>query len=220
MSGKLEKIYNAFFPTLQSKRVKPWIKDNGDRVLRLNYDDLDSDSIVFDLGGYEGQWASDIYSIYNCNIYVFEPYEVFATNIMDRFKRNNKIHVFNFGLGSSNKMESLTVLDDSSSMFKVSNDKGKSVSIEIREVIDFFKLNDIKGIDLIKINIEGSEYDLLERLIVANFVKNIKNIQVQFHDFVHNSRSRMVAIQEELKKTHEITYQYEYVWENWKLKSH
>src|SRR5258708_7901812 len=78
----------------QSKRVKPWFKNNGDETLRLNYPELNEGSIVFDLGGYKGQWASDIYARYNCAVYIFEPYSIYANNIRDRFAKNNKIHLF------------------------------------------------------------------------------------------------------------------------------
>ena len=46
-----------------------------------------------------------------------------------------------------------------------------------------------------------------------------KNIQVQFHDFIiQNAEERMINIQRKLELTHELTYQYVFVWENWKLK--
>ena len=72
------------------------------------------------------------------------------------------------------------------------------------------------SIDLMKINIEGAEYDLLEHLIENKFVENIKDIQVQFHDFVPNAEARMKNIQAGLSKTHYLTYQYPFVWENWR----
>lgn len=214
----INRIYYTIFPTVQARRINPWVENNGDKTLRLDYDELGQDSVVFDLGGYEGQWASDIYSMYNCDLYIFEPYKVFADRITNRFKRNNKIKVFDFGLGSEDKEEKFSILKDSSSTFKVKGDSKNIITIPIHNVINFFKSNDIAHIDLIKINIEGGEYELLETLIHADFVKKIRNIQVQFHDFVPNSDIRMKSIQHELAKTHEITYQYEYVWENWKLK--
>ena len=71
-----------------------------------------------------------------------------------------------------------------------------------------------------KINIEGAEYDLVEHLIDTKLVEIIRNIQVQFHDFVPNAESRMRKIQEKLRITHSISYQYRFVWENWALKKH
>ena len=68
-----------------------------------------------------------------------------------------------------------------------------------------------------KINIEGAEYELLTRLIEVGLVKNIKNIQIQFHNFSCDSRVHMEEIQRVLGQTHRLTYQYEFVWENWEL---
>ena len=76
----------------------------------------------------------------------------------------------------------------------------------------------VKKIDLIKINIEGGEYDLLDHILEIGFVENIENLQIQFHNFVENSDSRMETIQTKLSQTHKPTYQYKYVWENWKRK--
>lgn len=69
-----------------------------------------------------------------------------------------------------------------------------------------------------KINIEGGEYELIEHFIESEFVKEIRDIQVQFHDFIPDAGVRMKKIQEELKNTHFLTYQYEFVWENWRRK--
>lgn len=206
---------NRVFPTKQARRVKPWFKVNGDKTLRLNYT-LDENSIVFDLGGYEGQWCSDIFSKYQCSIFVFEPFHKYANNIRERFSKNSRIKIFDFGLGKEDKRFLLYSNDDASSVFK---QQGESHEIEIKKASHFLKSNSIAKIDLMKINIEGGEYDLLEELIEAGNVKDIKNIQVQFHDFVPNAYSRMKNIQHALSQTHNLSYQYEFVWENWELKS-
>lgn len=198
----------------QEKRVQPWVRDNGDKTFRLNYD-LNESSIVFDLGGYEGQWASDIFSKYCCRIYIFEPVPEFAHNIEQRFLKNPKISVHRFGLSGKTCKENLYVSADGSSVFKQSSN---SVEITLLKATDFLKEKNIHHIDLMKINIEGGEYSLLEHLIETGFVKNIVNLQIQFHDFVPNARWRMRSIQNGLEKTHKLTYQYEFVWENWELR--
>ena len=89
----------------------------------------------------------------------------------------------------------------------------------MKSITDFIKINKINHVDLIKINIEGGEYEVLETLLNNNMISIFKNIQVQFHDFiVENAKERMNAIQKKIALTHELTYQYEFVWENWKLK--
>lgn len=200
--------------SLQAIRVKPWFRDNGDRTHRLYYD-LNEDSIVFDLGGYEGEWAGQIFCLYGSRVYIFEPFETYSENIKSKFLRNKKVSVFQFGLSKYTQTTKLAIADNSSSIFMESEN---CVDIKIVCANEFFKEHHIDSIDLMKINIEGGEYDLLEHLIETGDIKTIKNIQVQFHDFVPDAETRMKAIQQNLEKTHEVTYQYEFVWENWKLK--
>jgi hypothetical protein len=40
--------------------------------------------MVFDVGGYEGQWSSDIFSKYVCHIHIFEPVPEYAEQIASR----------------------------------------------------------------------------------------------------------------------------------------
>jgi len=207
------KVKNRIFPSKQAQRVKPWFKVNGDKTLRLDYD-LNQHSIVFDLGGYEGQWASDIFSKYVCPVFIFEPYIKYAEKIKERFRHNGKIKVFAFGLGKIDEQLTLYESDDASSVYKK---KGKAYTIEIKKASSFIRKQAITKIDLMKINIEGGEYDLLEELLDEGMVNNIVNLQIQFHDFVDRADERMKRIQQRLSATHTLSYQYEYVWENWVL---
>jgi FkbM family methyltransferase len=194
---------------------KKWFNDNGDKTYRLFYEELNESSLVFDLGGYEGQWTSDIYSMYRCKIHIFEPVITFAEKIGNRFLKNSDVIVHQFGLSNKNEILKIGIDNDSTSIFKNGRELAEAKLIEADQ---FLKENKIGRIDLMKINIEGSEYDLLEHLINTGYVKNIKNIQVQFHSFVPNAEERMLNLQNKLKITHQLTYQYRFVWENWRLK--
>lgn len=214
-SGIQEKIEKTPIQKEQEEQFALWFANKGDKTHRLNYN-LDEASLVFDLGGYEGQWASDIFSKYACNILIFEPYENFAQNIEQRFKKNNKIKVFPFGLSNNNKDGFLSVSADSSSMYK----RGDNFApIKLMKASEFIANHQINKIDLMKINIEGAEYDLLDHLIDTNIITLIDNIQVQFHYFFPNTEVRMKEIQDRLLLTHKLTYQYKFVWENWRRKS-
>jgi FkbM family methyltransferase len=191
--------------------VKQWNADGGDDRFRFDYD-LTPDSLVFDLGGYEGQWASDLYSRQRCRIHVFEPVHRFAEAIAERFRKNADISVFPVALGGSNRRESISVCGASSSAYK---SKAERDEIEFRDVAEWFADHAIESIDLMKINIEGGEYELLERMIECGLASLIGNIQVQFHNFSPDAAQRMHTIQGALSRTHRPTYQYRFVWENW-----
>jgi len=201
-------------PIPMETRVIPWFRDKGDSTHRLQYD-LNASSIVLDLGGYEGQWASDIYSRYCCTVHVFEPVQAYAENIQRRFAGNAHIQVYPFGLGATNTEIQIGLSNDGSSVFQ------KTAQTETGQLVEakaFFDRNGIGEIDLMKINIEGGEYEFLEYLLDTGLAVKIKNVQVQFHDFVPNAETRMKSIQERLSQTHSLTYQYEFVWENWRVK--
>ena len=197
---------------LQAARVEKWFKVNGDDTLRVNYP-LNSNSVVFDVGGYKGEWANKIFNKYKCNIWIFEPVENFYNNIKVIFNNNTKVNVFQFGLSNVNQKSFINILDDKSSLF---NDSEQKELIEIKSISEFIESNKIQRIDLLKLNIEGGEYDLIEELIDTNWIININDIQVQFHDFVPNATKRLIKLREKLEITHYLTYEYEFVWENWR----
>jgi len=209
----IKRIIKKLYKTRQDKIDLSWKKVGGDKTLRLNYD-INKDSIVFDIGGYEGQWSSDIFSKYCPKIHIFEPIKEFANKISERFKKNDKIIVHDFGLINKTIESSFSLNNDSSSLFlKTQN----TTIVKLRKASDFIKENKFNKIDLMKINIEGSEYDLMDDLINNDLIKNISNIQIQFHNFVPDAKTRMEDVQRKLKQTHRITYQYPFVWENWEL---
>ena len=200
---------------IQKFRVLDWFKVKGDETLRLDYD-LNEDSIVFDVGGYHGDWADAIFQKYGCEIHVFEPIKKYADAIGDRFAGNKKIHVYQIGLAGTTEKMHAAVLEDATSIFK--EDDENTEEIELVEALEFIKQYNINKIALLKINIEGGEYALLQNLIDGGFVDNIENIQVQFHDFVENASEKVRSMRKELSETHYLTYQFDFVWENWKKK--
>ena len=191
-----------------------WMQDRGDETHRLNYP-LSSNSIVLDAGGYHGEWAQKINEKYGSKVYVLEPISSYYNGLLEKFKDNESIRVFNFGLSSAPGRFSINLDNASSSLYKPGTGKEE---IEISTLDLFMMKEGIEEIDLFKINIEGSEFDLLEDIINKGIQAKIKNIQVQFHVFVQNCESRRNWIREELSKTHECVYNYEYIWEGWKIK--
>jgi len=220
--NKLKKIAKAIMPyaivkLLQHSKVPKealrWFADKGDETLRLDYQELNDNSLVFDCGGYKGEFASNIFSKYCCRVYVFEPVKKYAQYIQDRFSKNHKIKVYPFGLGAKKDTFSISVNENSSSIFKEGSEKSIAEIISFK---DFFIENNVDYIHLIKINIEGGEYDLLNHIIETGLISRIGNLQIQFHNFVPDAKNLREIIQQKLKKTHHLTYNYDFVWENWK----
>ena len=198
--------------------AEAWFRDRGDETHRLEYD-LNEKSIVVDVGGYKGQWASDIYSMYKPEkIIIYEAMPRYAESIRNRFYKNRNIVVRDYGLGGENRDEKIYFSEDGSTVYNRGK-SAKTINVRIADVDNAFKAEGIRGIDLLKINIEGCEYELIESLIQNLWIKKIKNIQVQFHDNVDNYKKRLENISRELALTHRRTYCYPMVWENWTIRT-
>lgn len=215
LGAALSRIGRWVFQTPMEKRVALWYQNPRHGDLRFDYD-LNPTSQVFDLGGYEGQWTSDIHARYGCTVHVFEPVGEYVDNIRQRFTKNDKVAVHPFGLGVANTTLQIGLGGDRSSAFQAATETrtGRIVKME-----EFLATQGITHINLMKINIEGGEYELLEYLLDTGLVAQIADIQVQFHDFVPDAEARMRAIQTRLRQTHSLTYQVEFVWENWAMRA-
>ena len=211
----IKKIIKKFIPKSRfEKTVAKFKEENKKHNLMLNYD-LNENSLVFDVGGYKGQGASDIFSMYLPTIYIFEPRAEYAQAMEKRFKKNNKIKIFNFGLSNKKSDNYIYFNDDGSTLFLKNSQKEK---VKLESISDFIKNNNIKKIDLLKLNMEGGEYEVLDDLINFGLLNIITNLQIQFHNFFPDAKKKMMDIHKELRKTHNLVYQYEFVMENWQLK--
>jgi len=71
-----------------------------------------------------------------------------------------------------------------------------------------------------KINIEGGEYELLLALLDSPaLIQGIRYFQVQFHDFVPDAQAQREHIRQRLSATHELMWDYPFIWESWRLKA-
>jgi FkbM family methyltransferase len=212
---KIKKALTFYFCKDKHQRaVSRWFSARGDSTLRVNYD-LNEQSIVFDLGGYHGDFAYEMHRRYGCTVYVFEPVERFYTHIKKRFEGIDTIKVFNFGLSNSDTEVSISLDNDASSVY-IGDACEVAETIELRDIEGFLTVEGITHIDLLKSNIEGGEFDVLPRLLEMNRMPQVDNIQVQFHLFVPQAILRRKEIQRALQKTHKLTYNFYFVWENWK----
>jgi FkbM family methyltransferase len=199
-------------PTEQELAFRDWLSVQGDKTLRLDYP-LDERSVVFDVGGFEGQWASDIFARYVCRVHVFEPVRAFADAIVRRFAANDRIKVHPVALGPVAGRADLTIAADSSSLYLPGTQRTPIDMVTPEQV---FAAEGIDEVALMKINIEGGEYNLLDHMISTGLIRRVENVQVQFHSHLPEAERRMRDIHARLEETHQPTFQYRFVWESWR----
>lgn len=188
-----------------------WRRDRGDETLRQQYP-LDADSIVFDAGGFRGQWASDIHSRYGCRVEVFEPVPEYAAAIERRFAANPKITVHPFGLAGTGGKVAFHLDGDASSALRATSGERQ---VEMKGIVEVLAEMGREQIDLLKVNIEGGEYELLTALLDSGLIRRVRDLQVQFHPFVAAAGAKRQKLQARLEATHSLTYEYPFVWESW-----
>ncbi len=194
-----------------------YLNDNGE-LLRTDYH-LDEESVVIDVGGYTGDFAAQILKKFNCRIDVFEPVAQYAKVARDRFASFNNVNVIQAGLGACEKNDLISIEGLGSSVFNNGTDGCMQETIKIHSVIDYIDAQNFSEIGLIKINIEGGEYELLNSILNRpDITKIIRYLQIQFHDFIPNSQKMRLEIQEKLSKTHILMWNYPFIWESWEIK--
>ena len=198
------------------KTVVRWFADKGDETLRLDYP-LNRDSIVFDLGGYKGDFSDAISLRYGCQIYLFEPVKEFYEFCRDRFAGRNNVRCFHFGLSSHAGMFRISNNDYGSSIVTGNNERGEEVRVE--SFAQFVADSGISAIELIKINIEGGEYDVLPQIIATGFIEKTRFLQIQFHDFIEGAVRKREIIRRDLERTHRESWNYPFVWESWEIRA-
>ena len=156
---KLRFIFRAFYKK-EPRAHLFWILRRADNRFHKKHN-LNESSVFFDVGGFEGKFTEKILNEFDCKSYIFEPHPVYFKILKDKYIKNENVKVFEYGLGKINQKLYLT--DESSGSRIVDYKAEYKISIkDINEVIDVLG---IVKIDLLKLNIEGSEYELLDHLI-------------------------------------------------------
>ena len=140
----------------------------------LNLKHINNNSTILDIGANIGDVTDVITKKYNPNIYCYEPNIICYNHMLKRFKKNSKVKIFNVAVSNftgkaflyfHEKAKNIAEFNQRSSLKREKdgldiNKKVKVDCINIKEILD--KHNEI---DLIKIDVEGSEYEIMPEII-------------------------------------------------------
>ena len=149
----------------------------------------------------------------NFRVLLFEP--IFYEEAKHNLKHLDKIQILPYGVGSSHRVIYFDVAGDATKPAEASSGK---IGV-IRKFTEVLSDLDLLSVDLLQVNCEGCEWDVLES--VLGDVWRLKHIQVQFHpdaDFVPNRLERYARIQDQLAETHDLVYDFPWIWQLWKLR--
>lgn len=187
---------------------------------------FNSDSIIIDLGCYVGNFANKISKKFNCKVHAFEPVKQFLSELEK--KQNKNIITYNYGLGSKDTTENIVIYEAGTTLEKFVREFNPNASnytanppkvqIHIRNIIDVLDELNFPKIDLMKINIEGSEVEVLPLLMESEYINKIDYFQIQFHDFVDDAEQKYLKLKSDMSKTHDIYLDQPWKWTLFKSK--
>lgn len=176
--------------------------------------DLDATSVVLDVGAFVGEWAEKIRQRYGSTVYAFEPNPGAFAELGRRVGDDPGIIRLPYALATVDGTASLaTDAGPGATLFH--DDEGARVSVELRDVVTVLDELGLDHVDLMKVNIEGGEYDLLERMIDEDLLARVRVVSVQFHPWIPDAHRRRRRIRKAMARTHEETWCYPWIWELW-----
>ncbi len=146
-----------------------------------NFEINDTD-VVIDVGGHIGLFS--LYASQFCKhgiIYSFEPVKENYQLLLDNITLNNlnQIKPFNLAVSSSNSSVKLYLNDDEAghSMFSESS---KTITVNSTSLQRIFDDNNIENCNFLKLDCEGTEYEILQNLPTSYFDK-IEKLIIEYH---------------------------------------
>lgn len=183
---------------------------------KLKYDmDLKAGGIVLDIGAYKGQYTKKMLTKNKDMVFfLYEPIAEYFQTCQNLFRDRKSVTIYQAAVSSDGRDFQMEV--DGLRSRHSSDNSGGSVSITS---IDIQKIFDTAPeFELLKMNIEGMEYECLGKLISTNSLVKAKYLLIQFHNFEDQSSYNLEKIHETLNKDFINIWKYEWTWELWKRK--
>ena len=189
-----------------------FFKDGGNNFIYSKLK-LNSDSFVIDGGGYQGEFIDNILINFGCKIDSYEPLKKEYENLKKKYFYNDRVKVFNLAIFSDSK--ELYLNKEGISSYIVNDNIGKDiVKIKAEDITKI--INKKTKVDLLKLNVEGAEYEILNRVIETNNLNKFGSFLIQYHRSVENSNELRKKIRQKLvKENYQEVFNYDFVWEYW-----
>ena len=191
---------------------------HGGSELLVNEFELTSNDWIIDAGGFRGEWSDEMLCRYGAKIVIFEPNPPYAARLRDRYKANDRVELVEAALSDRTGQQALSLCDEGSTLM---GSASASATIDVR-LVDVGQLIEERfsnELGCLKLNVEGAEYEILDKLLSAGQVSGIQYILIQFHKGPLNCVQRREQIQMRLGETHKKVFDFPFVWELWREKT-
>lgn len=148
--------------------------------------------LVIDLGAHIGLFCLKVMFLHkNARIFAYEPvnsnFELLMENIeMNQLSKN--VNIFNMAVSGKSEKRKINIskINSAGHSMLIAEDQSEQIVVNCTTLEKIFLDNAINSVDILKIDVEGAEYDILYSTPPSLFV-NIKNIILEYHEYEGNT---------------------------------
>ena len=181
----------------------------GGQALLLRGAPIDAAGLVLDVGGYQGDFTAEVSWRFGARCLIVEPVPAFAAALRVRFAANARVRLLEAALGAGAGEVELELAADGTSAF---GEKGGG-TVRARMLDAAALVAAESPVALLKLNIEGAEFDVLDRLQASGLLPGIRSVLVQYHRVAGDSPARRDRQRTALSATHREVFCFPFVWE-------
>jgi FkbM family methyltransferase len=163
---------------------------------RKDYGDIPSDAVIVDLGASVG-----VFSVYaastaeNVQVYAYEPMPASFALVQENIRLNGQggsVKAFNYAVGGETGDRELFV-GGTDFFFPTllgpdGNGQAEHITVHCTTLEEILASNKLDRVDLLKMDIEGAEYEFLYKSPPACFEK-VREIRMEYHDLDDGERN-------------------------------
>lgn len=169
-----------------TKKEPTFLNYNEFFILKL-YDQADVDNLktVLDIGANIGLWTKYIKTRNAQRVWCFEPNKKALKNLRNAFSDDDSVFVSDQAVSGKRGTLQFHVDDDNSttaSLLEVNNKNASSYDVEAITLEDAINSTGCNFIDLVKIDIEGAEFEVFENTSLET-LKRVDSYLIEFHSF-------------------------------------
>lgn len=168
--------------------------------------------LVLDFGGYSGGFALRCERELKAKVFCYEPVPQFQDQILKSLPRDSKIELRRHGVSAATRKAAFDLNGEATSEGAQTQ---AAVFVELQAIEDILARDAPQGVSLMAMNIEGAEYEVLEKLIETGLINKVRHLRVHFHLSIPQARERYEKIATQLSATHALTWRYPFIWESW-----
>lgn len=191
---------------------KPIVEISDTEPIFMNYEEffvdrvydilpIENHKVVLDIGANVGLWTKYILSKEAEEVYCFEPNLKAIDHLKKTLINDHNTHIIDKAVYKERATLQFYIDDANSLVSSLIPESGKSPSYDVDAITleDAINLTGHSTIDLVKIDIEGAEFDIIENLSQSTSDR-IDSFLIEFHDFYfQNGMHKVEGLQKKLE---------------------